>query len=120
MRSMKRPCETSTGVFATWEAERQVYYALIDADSHEVWRAVAAPGYGKNRKHPVVAVSDQGNVILAWTEGTSFGQGGDVVWQVFDAQAAPVAEAAGRASGLPVWGLAAAIASPDGGFVIVY
>ena len=112
--------ETPAGVLATWEAERQVFYAVIDPDSHVLSKPVAALGHGKNRKYPVVAVSDRGNVILAWTEGTSFGHGGDVVWQVFDEQGSPIPGSAGRAPGLPVWGLVAAVANPDGGFTLVY
>jgi hypothetical protein len=85
-----------------------------------IGEAVAAPARGANRKHPVAAENAAGQVILAWTEGTGWNQGGKVVWQVFDLNGKPVENAAGKVDGLPVWSLPAAFATPGGGFVIMY
>jgi hypothetical protein len=71
------------------------------------------------RKHPSAAVGKNGEVLLAWTEGTGWQKGGSLAWQIFDANGNPAAEK-GRASGVPVWGLVAAIAKPDGSFTIFY
>jgi len=77
-----------------------------------------APGAGK-RKHPTVAISSNGTMLLAWTEGTGWNKGGSVAWQLFDASGSPLTEK-GRAPGVPVWGLVAATARPDGTFLIFY
>jgi hypothetical protein len=70
-------------------------------------------------KHPVVVGNAAGEVLLLWTEGTGWGKGGDVAWQLYDEAGRPTAEG-GRAQGVPAWSLASAFAKPDGSFVIVY
>jgi hypothetical protein len=110
--------ETKSGTFAAWETADQVYFMTLAPKTLQASRPVAPPGVGK-RKHPVAATDKSGEVLLAWTEGTGWQRGGSVAWQVFDANGNPTVEK-GRAPGVPVWGLAAAIARPDGTFVIVY
>ena len=74
-----------------------------------------------NRKHPSVAVDRDGRLLIAWAEDTGWEKGGSVAWQLFDRELRPVPNAAGRADGLPVWSLPAAVALPDGGgFVVIY
>ena len=58
----------------------------------------------------------QGSV---WTEGTGWQRGGALAWQIFGADGKPAA-APQRRDGVPVWGLAAAVAEPDGSFTVVY
>jgi hypothetical protein len=77
------------------------------------------PGATGRRKHPSIAANAQGEVLLAWAEGTGWNKGGDLAWQVFNANGTPVGQP-GRAAGVPTWSLGAATARPDGGFVIVY
>ncbi len=108
------------GVLAAWETKRQVYYAAIDPTTFEMTPPIEAPGRGPNRKHPSITANDQGDIILAWTEGTTWGKGGFVAWQVFDKRGNPLPDAAGRAEGLPAWSLVAVYAKPDGGFAVVY
>ena len=64
-------------------------------------RSVRNPGRGTNRKFPAVAAGPDGLVLLAWTEGTSWGRGGVVAWQVYDATGEPVPGGGGRAGDLP-------------------
>jgi hypothetical protein len=100
-----------------FESQGQVY--LGDA----LGGAAAAqpmPGEGKNRKHPAIALSSQGETCVAWTEGTNWGQGGSVAWQLFTKEGKPIEGAAGRIDGLPAWSFPAAFAQPDGAFVVVY
>jgi hypothetical protein len=109
---------TRSGTVAAWETAEQVYFLSLDPKTQVPSRPIAAPGVGR-RKHPVVASNPKGELLLAWTEGTGWQRGGSVAWQVFDTNGNPQAEK-GRAPGVPVWGLAAAIAKPDGNFVIFY
>lgn len=105
-----------------WETEQQVYYARFTRDGQMVTQPIAAPGNTaqSNRKHPRLAVNEAGQVLLVWTEGTGWNQGGSVAWQLFDADDEPIADGAGEADDLPVWGCAAAFARPDGSFGIIY
>ena len=74
---------------------------------------------GNNRKHPALAVNKNGEMLLAWTEGTAWRRGGSVAWQLYDRSGRPRG-APGKAGGLPVWGLPAAFARSDGSFVVLY
>src|SRR5262249_47408447 len=44
--------ETGGGVLAAWETEGQVYAARVDPASGKAAEPLAAPGPGKDRKHP--------------------------------------------------------------------
>ena len=111
--------EGGDSVVAAWETEQQVQAARIDAGSDKV-AAIAMPGEGENRKHPAVAVNGRGEFIVAWTEGTSWNKGGSVAWQVFDREGKPLPRQAGRADGLPAWGLPAVMVRPDDTFAVIY
>jgi hypothetical protein len=111
--------EGAAGVVTAWETKGQVYMGRIDPDSGSVAHVTPAPGDDRTRKHPALAAGPKGDVLLAWTEGTAWKKGGAAAWQLFGADAQPIGEP-GRADGVPVWGLAAAYARPEGGFALVY
>jgi hypothetical protein len=111
--------EGAPGVLAAWETNGQVYYARIDPATGKRSPPVAAPGESRQRKHPVVAVNDKGQILLAWTEGMGWQRGGSVAWQVFDANGRPLEEK-GRADGVPAWSLIAVTPRGDGGFTLLY
>jgi hypothetical protein len=101
-----------------------VFFGKISGS--EVKQIVAAPGEGKGRKHPRIAVNNRGiaannrgEILLEWTEGTAWQRGGAVAWQIFDAQGKEVA-ARGSAPGVPVWSFGAVAACVDGGFRVFY
>jgi len=71
-------------------------------------------------KHPSIAINAKGEILVARAVGTSWGKGGSVAWQVFDAGGQPIAGQSGTADGLPVWSYPAAIARSDGSFVVFY
>ena len=111
--------EGASGVFTAWETKGQIYMGRIDSASGHVSDVTAAPGDGRTRKHPALAVGNGGDVLLAWTDGTAWNKGGTAAWQVFGADARPIGDA-GRAADVPVWGLVAAYPRPAGGFTVVY
>jgi hypothetical protein len=111
--------EGPQGVVAAWETDGQVYFARVDAATGRCAPPVAAPGAGKGRRHPTLAVNARGEVLLAWSEGVQWGRGGTVAWQVFDKEGNPTAER-GRNDGVPTWSLVTAFVRPGGGFTVVY
>jgi hypothetical protein len=80
---------------------------------------IAAPGEGKGRKHPRVALNEKGEVLLAWTEGTGWQKGGSLAYQVYDPQGQSTAEK-NQLPGIPAWSFAAIMTRPDNGFTVVY
>ena len=109
--------EANGEVFAAWETGVQVQYARVNADLQTP--AIVVPPGTAPRRHPSLAVNARGEVLMSWSEGTGWNRGGAVAWQLFDHGDQP-AGPGGRAAGMPVWGLSAAIARPDGGFTIIY
>ncbi len=109
----------SGGVVGAWETDGQVSYARIDQATGQRVATVAAPGDGRGRKHPAIAVNRRGEIALAWTEGMGWNKGGSVAWQVFDKDGKPT-EAKGRADSVPTWSLVAVYTRPDGNFAVVY
>jgi hypothetical protein len=111
--------ETADGVLAAWEANQQVQWTTIDGGSGRPGRIVEAPGTSKNRKHPVLAGNNHGEVLLAWTEGTGWNHGGGLAWQLFTAAGAASGQE-GRLAGIPVWSMVAVASRPNGQFVLLF
>ena len=111
--------QAGSNVLLAWETAGQVFYADVVRGAQKGPEPIAAPGAETDRKHPVVAGNSRGETLLAWTKGTAWQRGGSVEWQVFDQAGHPTA-VKGTAPGVPVWGLVAAFARPDGGFTILY
>ena len=110
--------DTAAGLLAAWETEGNVYFAHINSNSLEVSKPFSPSGPAR-RKYPVAVGNAGGDVLLAWTEGTGWGKGGSVVWQLYDKNGQPLAEH-GQRDGVPTWSLITALAKSDGGFVIIY
>ncbi|HWK12153.1 MAG TPA: sialidase family protein [Vicinamibacterales bacterium] len=106
-------------VFGAWETAGQVYFGQIDAKNARIATPFAAHGDGGTRKHPRLATTATGDVLLVWTEGTAWSRGGSVAWQVFDSSGR-MTTITGTAPGVPVWSFAAPIARRNGGFVVLY
>jgi hypothetical protein len=106
-------------VMAAWETAGQVYFGAVDAGAGTVPTPIPAPGEGAGRKHPRLALASSGESMLVWTERTGWARGGSIAWQVFD-DAGRSSGSVGAAPSLPVWSFAAAVARPDGGFVVLY
>ena len=110
--------EAKAGVLAAWETEGKVCFARVNPITLRVSQPVSPLGRAPG-KHPVAVGNAQGEVLLAWAQGTSWAKGGAVAWQLYDKDGKPAPEK-GRADGVPVWSLVTAFAQPDGNFVIVY
>jgi hypothetical protein len=104
---------------AAWETGGQVYWARINEPDGTASSPVAAPGEGKGRKHPRLAVNRKGEVLMVWTEGTSFQRGGALAWQMFDTSGHAMGDGQ-RSDGIPAYSFAAVTARADGGFTILY
>lgn len=102
-----------------WETDGQVYFAAAGSSAAPKEPPLTAAREVARRKHPRIAVNRDGTVLLVWTEGTAWARGGTIAWQRFAADGSLLGPAGTRPA-LPVWGFAAAIARPDGGFAILY
>jgi hypothetical protein len=111
--------QSGRDVVAAWEAEKQVYFGLVDHRTHNVSGITGAPGSGNNRKYPAVATNGNGLTLLVWTENMAWGKGGSVVWQSYDRTLQPEG-LHGQTAGVPAWSLVAVFARPDGNFTIMY
>ncbi len=106
-------------VLAAWEKAGEVYFDTVNRQTFKLSSSFAAPGHGNDRKHPAVAANSHGDVLLAWTEGTGWKQGGSLAWQLFDKSGQPLGSV-GHAPGVPVWGMPSVYTGPDGNFTIIY
>lgn len=105
-------------LLAAWETDGAVQYAALKLAELDKLTPIR-PSTTAKGKHPVLAVNTAGETLLGWTEGTGWQRGGALVWQVFRPDGRPLGEPQ-RREGIPVWGLAAAVAEPDGSFTILY
>lgn len=112
--------EGPNGVVGAWENDGQIYFTQVQSAPMSAAAPKAAPGTARDRKHPALAVNKDGAMLLVWTEGTGWNRGGGLAWQVYDKAGNPTADAGRRPGAIPVWGLPAAFAGPDGRFTIVH
>ena len=108
--------ETKAGVLAAAETHGRVFFMRVDPKTGKVSSPVSPDVKGK---HPVAVGNAAGEVLLAWTEGTGWGKGGAVAWQLYDSEGDTLSEK-GRVDGVPTWSLVAAVAKTDGSFVIIF
>ena len=105
-------------LFAAWETAQQIYSATLDPDHMTASAPVATEGTGV-RRLPSVAVNREGDRLIAWTEGTAWARGGTLAWELRDRRGRVLASAS-EAGVVPMWGLVAAVAMPDGSFEILH
>jgi hypothetical protein len=104
-------------VVAAWETGGQVYWTRItDGGTSD---PIAAPGEGRGRKHPRLAVNEKGEVLLVWTEGTGWQKGGSLAYQIYS-RSGELSGEIHRLTGILTWSFAAAVANPDDSFSILY
>jgi hypothetical protein len=118
MMSSAYLAEGAGSVLAAWEGDNQVQFCVLDPLSLQPSRSIAPVRAGKP-KYPTVARNSAGETLFAWTEGTGWAKGGSLAWQVYDSKLKPVGEKFTR-EGVPAWSLVAAVAKPDGNFLVFY
>jgi hypothetical protein len=108
------------GILAGWETAGRVYFATIDREGLRSTNPISPPGDAAGQKHPALAANERGETIVVWTEGTGWQRGGDLAWQVYDADGKLTETRGRRPHAIPVWGLATVVARADGSFVIIH
>lgn len=109
--------ENANTLVCAWETGGQVYWTRINGD--RTGEPTAAPGDGKGRKHPRLAVNGKGEVLLVWTEGTGWQKGGSLAYQPYDADGRPTREAK-QVPCIPTWSFAVPVHMADDGFSVLY
>jgi hypothetical protein len=112
--------ESPRGVIGAWERAGQVYFGVFDGPANAPTSVVSPGGKSEARKHPVLAVDEAGEILMAWTEGTGWKKGGSLAWQVFGKDLKPLEskDARGGTGGVPVWSFGGVAATTEG-FVVV-
>ncbi|MEO8052610.1 MAG: hypothetical protein ABI833_19555 [Acidobacteriota bacterium] len=108
--------ENEDMVVGAWETGGQVFWAHLNGGGGQ---PISPAGESKGRKHPRLAVNQNGEVLLAWTEGTGWKKGGSLAYQVYDRTGRPTSDG-GRLPGIAAWSFAAVAATPDNRFSILY
>jgi hypothetical protein len=70
------------------------------------------------QKHPALAFNKDGDSVVVWTEGTGWNRGGTLAWSASSKKGN--IDSGSRADAIPVWGLPAVIAEPNGDFTIFH
>jgi hypothetical protein len=111
--------EGSGGLLAAWETAEQVFFSSVDAASLTTSEPVAASGAAGRRKYPVLAQDAGGRTLLVWATSKGWGKPPDLHWQILAPDGTAKTEP-NDIPDIPAWSFAAAFASPDGGFTILY
>lgn len=117
--SITQASSASAPILGAWKNQEQVYYAALNTEGKALSAPISPAGTGNNRKFPVIVANVKGETLFAWTEGTAWGKGGSLMWQVFDKNGKPVGEK-GYSDGVATWSLITAYVQADSGFVLMF
>lgn len=106
--------QTPQGVLGAWETQSSIVLGNLAGQPDPINLTRHA-----RQRHPALAVNNQGQMLVAWSENTGWKKGGRLGWQVL-AKGTFKSVAHGGKPGVPVWSLTAAHALPDGNFEILY
>jgi hypothetical protein len=102
-------------IAGAWETGGQIYFENLTTANAA---PVSAPGDGKGRKHPRIAIAPNGEMLMVWTEGMGWQRGGSLAWQLFDVSGKLAGDIRTQI-GVPAWSFGAVVAKPTG-FVVLY
>jgi hypothetical protein len=105
-------------LFVTGESSNRVWFASLDTRSAKAGPAVF-PDDDKPGKHPSIAVASNGELLMAWAEGSGWARGGRLGWQLFDTGGKP-GRIGDSKPNIPTWSFPAVVARGDGSFLILY
>jgi len=105
------------GPVVAWETKGQVFFAYVN----NLAEVISAPGDSvKRRKNPAAAINKEGKILLAWAEGNSWQSGGQLLWQIFNAEGKATAARGQLKESLPDFSIPEVVARKDGSFTIIY
>jgi hypothetical protein len=108
--------ESPAAILASAETHGRVFFIRHNPKTGTISSPISPE---RKAKHPIAISNHKGEVLFAWTEGTAWAKGGNVVWRVYDAEGAEMSQP-GNAEGVPPWSLVTAFSTVDGNFTIVY
>ena len=107
------------GAAVAWENAGQVFLSPVDR-LDKLEEALSPDGSAEwRRKNPAVAVNERGETLLAWGDGPGWQSGGTFHWQLYDAAGQPT-EDRGTGPEIPEGSVAAVVAEPGGGFLVLF
>lgn len=106
------------GTVAAWETEKKVHFGFVNSDPARTTDSIV-PSAAATEKYPSLAMSPNGLVLVAWTEGMGWKRGGSLRWQVLDSTGRSIGDPGG-ADGVPAWSLVSAYVGKGGNFIILY
>ncbi|MCY3844658.1 MAG: sialidase family protein, partial [Acidobacteria bacterium] len=107
------------GAAVAWENAGQVFLSPVDR-LDKLEEALSPDGSAEwRRKNPAVAVNAHGETLLAWGDGPGWQSGGTFHWQLYDAAGRPTDDR-GTGPEIPEGSVAAVVAEPDGGFLVLF
>jgi hypothetical protein len=117
MSSMALVRQDGGRLWAAWETQGQVHRGLLEPAAGRAGGRLGPAGGARNRRHPALATrGGPGDpVLMTWAIGTGWQKGGAVGWELTESSGRITT---GREEGLPVWSRPAAVAWPDGTFMV--
>jgi hypothetical protein len=104
------------GLLGTWENQGKIYFSWVGGEEFIPTEPLLV-SKGPDDKHPA-SVQSKESIFFAWAEGTGWGRGGKVGWQLLGKGFKPISN--GEFKDLPVWSFPAAFADSKGNFTVVY
>lgn len=97
--------ETPESVLMAWEADQKIRVKGIPKSTIPGDLNITL-GPSKAMKHPALARSTDGRILLVWTEGTGWNRGGSIGWQIFDSNLKPTTEISRQPKAISPWSFA--------------
>ncbi|PCJ52113.1 MAG: hypothetical protein COA79_24560 [Planctomycetota bacterium] len=100
-------CENTDRMIIGWETNKQIKYTSVAKGSLKAKKVVSPNGGSKSGKHPVFAISSEGNILVVWTEGTGWKKGGSIAWQELDSSMKSISKTGRLPAGVSIWNFVA-------------